>query len=155
GRQGASRERQAVREVGRQESDMMFRPRSATALMVALLCGAAFAPACAADLVRVGVGPFVTGGGFFIARQKGYFDKLGITVEAKQFIDGSMAVPSLIAGELEITNLPAAANLFNSIAKGAPLAIILDWGHNRPGRAYTVVNVTQETYDQGVHSVAD
>jgi NitT/TauT family transport system substrate-binding protein len=131
--------------------------RSLAAIAVSFLCGAVALPAVAtaADLVRVGLGPFITGGGFFIAQQKGYFDKLGIKVETKQFIDGSMAVPSLIAGELEITNLPAAANLFNSIAKGAPLAIVLDWGHNQPGRAYTVVNVTQELYDQGLHSLAD
>ncbi len=109
----------------------------------------------AADLVRVGDGPFITGGGFFIAREKGYFQKLGIAVETKRFIDGSMAVPSMIAGELDITNLPAAANLFNSIAKGAPLVVIMDWGHNQPGRAYTVVNVSPDLYEQGVHSVAD
>ncbi len=136
---------------------MTFHRLLPAALAVSLLCGAAALPqaASAADLVRVGVGPFITGGGFFIARQKGYFDKLGISVETRQFIDGSMAVPSLIAGELEITNLPAAANLFNSVAKGAPIAIVLDWGHNKPGRAYTVVNVTQELYDQGVRSLAD
>jgi NitT/TauT family transport system substrate-binding protein len=111
--------------------------------------------ASAADLIRVGDGPFITGGGFFIAREKGYFEKMGITIETKRYIDGSMAVPSMIAGELDITNLPAAASLFNSIQKGAPLVVILDWGHNRSGRGYTVVNVTPELYDQGVHSVAD
>jgi NitT/TauT family transport system substrate-binding protein len=125
------------------------------AILVLLALTASPRNASAADLVRVGVGPFITGGGFYIARDKGYFDKLGIKVETRQFIDGSMAVPSMIAGELEITNLPAAANLFNSVAKGAPIVIILDWGHNQPGRAYTVTNITQELYDQGVHSLAD
>jgi len=136
---------------------MTFRRSLPAVHAVSLVCGTAALPqaAAAADLVRVGVGPFITGGGFFIARQKGYFDKLGITIETKQFIDGSMAVPSLISCELEITKLPAASGLFNSVAKGAPIAIILDWGHNKPGRAYTVVNVTQELYDQGVHSLAD
>lgn len=111
--------------------------------------------ASAADLIRVGDGPFITGGGFFIAREKGYFQKLGITIETKRFIDGSMAVPSLIAGDLEISNLPAAANLFNSVAKGAPLVVLMDWGHNTSGRAYTATNVTQDLYDQGVKSLAD
>ena len=73
--------------------------------------------ASAADLIRVGDGPFITGGGFFIAREKGYFQKMGITIETKRYIDGSMAVPSMIAGELDITNLPAAASLFNSIQR--------------------------------------
>ncbi len=112
-------------------------------------------PTEAADLVRVGAGPFISGGGFYIARDKGYFEKVGITIETKQYIDGSMAVPGLIAGELEISNLPAAANMFNSIAKGAPLVVVLDWGHNKPGRAYTATNVTQELYDSGVHGLED
>ena len=112
-------------------------------------------PSDAADLVRVGTGPFVSGGGFYIARDKGYFKKMGIEIDTRQFIDGSMAVPSMIAGELDITNLPAAANLFNSIAKGAPLVVVLDWGHNKVGRAYTATNVTQELYDKGLHSLAD
>jgi NitT/TauT family transport system substrate-binding protein len=64
-------------------------------------------------------------------------------------------VPAIIAGELEFTLMTANASLFNSIAKGAPLVVILDRGHNRPGFGYTVMNVTQAIYDQGVHGSAD
>jgi NitT/TauT family transport system substrate-binding protein len=111
--------------------------------------------ALAKDIVRVGYGPFLSGGGFFIARDKGYFDKMGITIESKQYFDGSMAVPSMISGELDVTNLPASANLFNSIAKGAPLVIFADWGHNRVGHGYTVFSVSQALYDQGVRKLED
>jgi NitT/TauT family transport system substrate-binding protein len=31
----------------------------------------------------------------------------------------------------------------------------MDWGHNKPGRAYTVTSVTQELYEQGVKSLND
>lgn len=123
--------------------------------LAALIAGGAFAPARASDLIRVGDGPFITGGAFFIARDKGYFKKMGLDIETRRYIDGSMAVPSLISGELDISNMPAAAALFNSIAKGAPMVIILDWGHNRPGRGYTVTSVATALYDQGVHSLAD
>lgn len=112
-------------------------------------------PARADDLIRAAEGPFISGAGYFIARDKGYFKKLGITVDTKHFDDGSLSVPSMIAGELDITFLPAAANLFNSVAKGAPVVVILDRGNNRPGRGYTVVNVSQALYDQGLHSMAD
>lgn len=111
--------------------------------------------AAAADKIRVGEGPFITGGAFYIARDKGYFRKLGIEVETKNFIDGAMAVPSMIAGELDITFMTPNASLFNSIAKGAPLVAILDRGHNRKGFAYTLVNVTQAMADQGIKSMAD
>ena len=82
------------------------------------LCAAVLAsvPSGAADLVRVGEGPFITGGAFFIAREKGYFKKLNLDIETRRFEDGAFAVPSIIAGELEFTLMTANASLFNSIA---------------------------------------
>jgi NitT/TauT family transport system substrate-binding protein len=109
----------------------------------------------AADRVRVGDGPFITGGAFYVAREKGYFQKVGIEIETKTFMDGAMAVPSMVAGELDLALMTANASLFNSIAKGAPIVLILDRGNNKPGFAYTLVNVTQALYDQGVKSMAD
>lgn len=109
----------------------------------------------AADVLRVGEGPFITGGGFLVAKEKGYFDKVGITIETKTFIDGSQAVPSLIAGELDLTFMTANAGLFNSVARGAPLVIILDRGNNKTGRGYTVINVSPQMAAAGVKSVAD
>jgi NitT/TauT family transport system substrate-binding protein len=111
--------------------------------------------AWAKDLIRVAEGPFISGGATYIAKDKGYFDKMGLDVEIKRFDDGSLAVPSIIAGELDITFLPAAANLFNSVAKGAPLIVFLDRGNNHPGRAYSATSVTQTLYEQGVHGLAN
>src|SRR5258708_886505 len=125
------------------------------ALGLGLALAAGPPEAAAKDLIRIAEGPFMSGGGFFIARAKGYFDKLDLAIDTKTFGDGSLAVPSIIAGELDITFLPAAANLFNSVAKGAPLVVILDRGNNRAGRGYTAVNVTPALYDQGLHSMAD
>src|SRR5215831_18347803 len=108
-----------------------------------------------ADTVRVSDGPFVSGGGYYVAREKGYFQKLGIEIQHREFMDGSLAVPAIVSGELDISAMTAAAGLFNSVAKGAPLVIILDRGNNRPGFGYTVTSVTQEMYDQGIRSLAD
>jgi len=124
------------------------------AVLGAALAGTAFT-AQAADRIRVGEGPFITGGAFYIAREKGYFSKLGLEIETKSFIDGAMAVPSMVAGELDMTFMTPNASLFNSIAKGAPLVVILDRGNNRKGFAYTLVNVTQALYDEGVHAMGD
>jgi NitT/TauT family transport system substrate-binding protein len=112
-------------------------------------------PAAADDVVRIGEGPFITGGGFFVAQAKGYFKKVGIDVQPKMFIDGALAVPSLISGEIDISFMTANAGLFNSIAKGAPIVFILDRGNNKLGRGYTVINVTNDLYDAGVKSMAD
>ncbi|HEY7248610.1 MAG TPA: ABC transporter substrate-binding protein [Xanthobacteraceae bacterium] len=109
----------------------------------------------AADVIRVADGPFVSGGAYYIAREKGYFHKLGIEIQHHQYIDGALAVPSFVSGELDIGGMTASAGLFNSVAKGAPLVIILDRGQNRPGYGYTATSVTQQLYDQGVRSPAD
>jgi NitT/TauT family transport system substrate-binding protein len=125
------------------------------ALGLGLAASASTDAARAADVIRLGEGPFISGGGFFIAHAKGYFTKVGIDVQTREFQDGALAVPSFISGELDISFMTANASLFNSVAKGAPLVIILDRGHNRPGRAYTVISVTQAMADQGVRSLAD
>jgi hypothetical protein len=70
----------------------------------------------AADIVRVGEGPFIAGGGYLIAREKGYFKKLDIEIQPREFQDGALAVPSMIAGEIEITTMTPNAALFNSVA---------------------------------------
>jgi NitT/TauT family transport system substrate-binding protein len=116
---------------------------------------AAIGPARTADVIRVGEGPFITGGGFYVANDRGYFKKMGLEVQVKKFNDGALAVPAILAGELDITLMTANASFFNSIAKGAPLVIVLDRGHNKPGYGYLAVNVTQELYEQGVKSLAD
>src|SRR5437764_6944933 len=117
----------------------LFTP---VAMLLTMLCLAVPAKVRAADRIRVGEGPFITGGAFYVARDKGYFQKLGLDIEVKTFIDGAMAVPSMVSGELDMTFMTANASLFNSIAKGAPLVVILDRGNNKPGFAYTLVNVT-------------
>ncbi len=135
---------------------MLTRRRFSIAM--AALAGAAAllaTQAMAADVVRVGEGPFITGGGFYVANERGYFKKLGLDIQVRKFNDGALAVPAIVAGELDITLMTANASLFNSIAKGAPLVLVLDRGHNKPGYGYISVNVTQELYDQGVKSLAD
>ena len=37
----------------------------------------------AADKIRIGEGPFITGGAFYIARDKGYFQKLDLDIESR------------------------------------------------------------------------
>ncbi|HEV2627363.1 MAG TPA: ABC transporter substrate-binding protein [Pseudolabrys sp.] len=125
------------------------------ALCAASMLAATSLAAQAADLVRLGEGPFITGGGYYIAEAKGYFKKLGIEVQPKMYIDGAMAVPSLISGELDVSFMAPNAGLFNSIAKGAPIVLILDRGNNKRGFGYTAINVTQDLHNAGVKSLAD
>lgn len=112
-------------------------------------------PVSAQDVLRIGEGPFITGGGFLVANDKGYFNKLGLRVETKMFIDGQQAVPALISGELDVTFMTANASLFNGVARGAPLVAILDRGNNKVGRGYSVINVSKQMADEGIKTLAD
>jgi len=109
----------------------------------------------AADLVRVGEAPFVGGGPFYIARDKGYFKKLNLEIATSSFPDVNSAARSLIAGELDLALLAPDVGFFNSIAKGAPLLVMLDGGRNRRGFGATVINVMQALHEGGINSVRD
>jgi NitT/TauT family transport system substrate-binding protein len=124
-------------------------------LASAAIATAFAAPTRAQDVLRVGEGPFITGGGFLVANEKGYFKKLGLQIETKMFIDGAQAVPALIAGDLDLTFMTANASLFNSVARGAPLVVILDRGNNKAGRGYTVINVSKQMAESGVKTLTD
>jgi NitT/TauT family transport system substrate-binding protein len=125
--------------------------------LAATLCLTALygAPAAANDLIHVGEGPFISGGPFFIARDKGYFGKLGIDVDTRIFMDGALAVPAMVSGELDVTLVTLSAGLFNSIAKGAPMAIFLDRGNNKTGRGGSSINVSNTMYAAGVKGPGD
>jgi NitT/TauT family transport system substrate-binding protein len=130
----------------------MFRTLLASLLVLAALHSA---PAFANETIHVGEGPFISGGPYFIARDKGYFAKLGLDVYTRIFMDGALAVPAMVSGELDITLVTMSAGLFNSIAKGAPMVIFLDRGNNRTGRGGSAINVSNEMYAAGVTGPAD
>jgi NitT/TauT family transport system substrate-binding protein len=134
---------------------LIIRITSVFALALALVLGSPSTKSHAADVIRLGEGPFISGGGFYVAKAKGYFSKVGIELQIREFADGALAMPSFVSGELDMSFMTPNASLFNSIARGAPIQIILDRGHNRAGRSYTVINVTKAMADQGVHSIGD
>jgi NitT/TauT family transport system substrate-binding protein len=109
----------------------------------------------AADLVRVGQAPYAGGGPFYIAREKGYFKKLNLEISTSNFSHVNSAARSLIAGELDFALMAPEVDLFNSVARGAPLVVVLDGGRNRRGFGVTVINVTQALHEGGINSVRD
>ncbi len=126
----------------------------ALALALSLLVTTS-APTFADDVVRVAEGPFVSAGAFFIARDKGYFKKVGIDIETQKFADGALALPAMIAGEIDVSTMPASAGLFNAISKGAPIAIVLDRGNDSKDHAYTTISITSDMAAKGIKSIAD
>lgn len=77
-----------------------------------------------------------SGAGFYIAKEKGYFEDYNIEVEFAQFANSDDMLPALAAGEVDIAGGVSTASFFNAIAQGIDVKIIADKGHNVPGKSY-------------------
>ncbi|RDJ25184.1 ABC transporter substrate-binding protein [Bosea caraganae] len=103
--------------------------------------------------MRIGVVPLLSSGPLFIAVAKGYFQKVGIEVELRTFADGALAIPALVAGELDATVATLNAGLFNAVSKGANYKLVLDRGSEKPGFGSTTILVSNKMYDAGVTGI--
>ena len=68
--------------------------------------------------IRLGIVPLISSGPIFVAAAKGYFDKVNLDVDIKYFADGALAIPALIAGEIDCTVSTLNAGLFNAVSQG-------------------------------------
>ena len=83
--------------------------------------------------IRIGIVPLISSGPIFLAKEMGFFEKVNLDVQIEYFKDGVLAIPALVAGELDVTVTTLSAGLFNAIGKGAPYKLILDRGSEKPG----------------------
>jgi NitT/TauT family transport system substrate-binding protein len=83
--------------------------------------------------IRLGLVRLISSGPIFIAEAKKLFDKVNLDVEFSYFADGALAMPALVAGELDLTASTLNAGVFNTVAKGAPFKLVLDRGIEKPG----------------------
>ncbi|AXI01402.1 taurine ABC transporter substrate-binding protein [Sporosarcina sp. PTS2304] len=77
-----------------------------------------------------------SGAGFYIAKEKGYFEDYNITVDFADFANSDDMLPALAAGEVDIAGGVSTASFFNAIAQGIDVRIIADKGHNMPEKSY-------------------
>lgn len=77
-----------------------------------------------------------SGAGFYIAKEKGYFEDYNITVDFADFANSDDMLPALAAGEVDIAGGVSTASFFNAIAQGIDVRIVADKGHNMPGKSY-------------------
>ncbi|WJY26669.1 ABC transporter substrate-binding protein [Sporosarcina trichiuri] len=77
-----------------------------------------------------------SGAGFYIAKERGYFDDYNIDVEFTDFANSDDMLPALAAGEVSIAGGVSTASFFNAIAQGIDVRIVADKGHNMPGESY-------------------
>lgn len=77
-----------------------------------------------------------SGAGFYIAKEKGYFEDYNIEVEFAQFANSDEMLPAIASGEVDIAGGVSTASFFNAIAQGIDVKIIADKGHNVVGKSY-------------------
>ena len=65
--------------------------------------------------IRLGLVRLISSGPIFIAEARKFFDKVNLDVELVYFADGALAMPALVAGELDLTATTLNAGLFNTV----------------------------------------
>ncbi|WP_404450634.1 ABC transporter substrate-binding protein [Virgibacillus necropolis] len=89
-----------------------------------------------------------SGAGFYIAKEKGYFEDYNIEVEFAKFANSDDMLPALAAGEVDIAGGISSASFFNAIAQGINVKIIADKGHNIEGSSYFTFVIGKDSQDE-------
>ncbi len=100
--------------------------------------------------LRLGHVPLISSGPVFLAMAKGYFEKVNLKLENRFFTDGALAIPALVAGELDVAASTSNAGLFNAIAKGAPYKYFADRGQDRAGHGSLSIVARKALHEQGL-----
>jgi NitT/TauT family transport system substrate-binding protein len=103
--------------------------------------------------IRIGLVPLISSGPMFIAQAMGLFDKVNLDADFQFFADGALAMPALVAGELDLTASTLNAGVFNTVARGAPFKLILDRGMERPGYGSMTIVASNAMIEAGFDSV--
>jgi len=103
--------------------------------------------------IRMGFAPYISAGPYYIAQAKGYFRKLNIEIVPTSHVDGSLSMPALAAGELDITGATLSAGLFNLMAKGAGLRLFFERGREAPGWGSNSIMVSNAMWEKGFRSL--
>jgi len=100
--------------------------------------------------VRLGTVPgAISNAGRFVAIERGYFQEEGITFEDVPFDTSAKMLPALAAGQIEVGIGGISAGLFNAIAQGIPLKIVLDSTSAYPGDSAGGLLVRKDLLDSG------
>ncbi|UOQ48421.1 ABC transporter substrate-binding protein [Gracilibacillus caseinilyticus] len=89
-----------------------------------------------------------SGAGFYIAKDKGYFEEYNIEVEFATFGNSDEMLPAVASGEVDVAGGISTASFFNSIAQGIDVRFIADKGHNNEGSSYFTFVVREDLKDE-------
>ncbi|MRH44522.1 transporter substrate-binding domain-containing protein [Aquibacillus halophilus] len=89
-----------------------------------------------------------SGAGFYIAKEKGYFEDYNIEIEFATFGNSDEMLPAVAAGEVDVAGGISSASFFNAIAQGIDVRFIADKGHNVEGSSYFTFVLRKDLQDE-------
>jgi NitT/TauT family transport system substrate-binding protein len=100
--------------------------------------------------------PATANAAIYIALVRGYFQEEGLEVTLESFDGGGQAIPSLAAGQTDVSAGGVSAGMFNAIARGLPLRIVAGVSRSEPGYNPSALVVRKDLIDSGrVRDYAD
>ncbi|HLH21359.1 MAG TPA: ABC transporter substrate-binding protein [Chloroflexota bacterium] len=83
------------------------------------------------------------------AAERGYYQQEGLDVEIVPILDASQMTPALATEQVDVAGIGGTAPMWNAVARGVPLKLVLDKGTFRPGADFGALVVRKDLYDAG------
>jgi NitT/TauT family transport system substrate-binding protein len=102
--------------------------------------------------VKVGYLPVATWAPLFLAQERGYFQEVGLEVEASPFGNYATQVPLLAQGQLHVAGCANAVICYNAFGRGLDLRIVADLGsagRTEKSRGASALVVRKDLWDDG------
>lgn len=97
--------------------------------------------------IKVGMKQVISDAGILIGMAKGYYQDVGIKIEAIQFNSGQEMINQLAAGQLDVGATVTASGLLNAMSRDIPVKIVADKGINVPGQGYYRLVIRKDLVD--------
>lgn len=123
-------------------------------VIASLLSLAALTSSAGAETIKIGVLKVSACGPVFIAQEKGYFAKEGLTAELASFDAPTVVSQGVMSGDLDFGMAAVSAGFFNTAGQGA-MRIVAGDGDEAPGFRGLVAIASNQAYDAGLKSLKD
>jgi NitT/TauT family transport system substrate-binding protein len=85
----------------------------------------------------------------YVAYERGFFKQEGIDFEFVSFSNASEMIPSLATEQVETAGIGGNPAMWNAVARGVPMKVVLDKASFTPGHGNTSLAIRKDVYDAG------
>lgn len=129
----------------------------ATIMVCAMTAIGGIGTSVAQTSMRLGLQPYLSNAGFFIALEKGYFAQEGIDIKlAMSRASGAELISGLISDQYDVLGTGLTLATYNALLRGIDIKIIADKGGEKGDQSFTWLVVRKELMDNNrVKTLAD